>query len=556
MGLWCNKGSLRLAAALALGLTGLSGCGGNSITEKLTRMLPDSTPYRYAAIVADDSAAVVAAQDVITRGGTAADAAVSLYFTLAVTMPSVASLGGGGTCLVHDPKRKRTEMLDFIAPQPASGVAQGDRPSAVPGNVRGMAILHGRYGQLPWRDLLAKAEDLARGGVMLSRPTAGDLARAAGPLFADETARSVFATDKGAPRVEGDVVRQVDLGATIAQVRARGAGAFYTGTLADRIVAGVVRAGGTLTKEDLRSMVPQWRPAPSVDFEKGRLYVSAPPALGGVTAAEMWQMLVTDARYSKAPAEERMHLLAEVSRRALHDRGAWLALNGNVDAEAQQMLSSEHARSLMSNYDPESATPVSAFAGQSGDEMENPSGTGFVVVDGTGLAVACSVTLYNPFGTGRLVPGIGIFLAQAPGVGSRNPYSLGPVMVTDPDGEVFRFAAAGAGGGAVAPAIVSVAARTLLDGEPLADAMKGGRVFASPTSGSVVVESADSAPRVETLVRRGHDVRRIDSLGRINVVYCASGLPTDSLRYAKCSPETDNRGEGLGVTLLLQQHQE
>jgi hypothetical protein len=58
---------------------------------------------------------------------------------------------------------------------------------------------------------------------------------------------------------------------------------------------------------------------------------------------------------------------------------------------------------------------------------------------------------------------------------------------------------------------------------------------------------------VETLVRRGHDVRRLDSLGRINVIYCASGLPVDSLRYAKCSPETDNRGDGLGVTFLLQQ---
>ena len=499
------------------------------------------------------STAVVAAQDVITRGGTAADAAVSLYFTLAVTMPSVASLGGGGTCLVHDPKKKRTEMLDFIALQPASGVAHGDRPSAVPGNVRGMAVLHSRYGKMPWRDLLAKAEDLARGGAMLSRPTAGDLARAAGPLFQDEGARAVFATDKGAPRVEGDAVRQVDLGATLGQIRARGAGTFYTGTLADRIVAGVTRAGGTLTKDDLRSMVPQWRPAPSVEFEKGRLYVSAPPALGGVTAAEMWQMLVTDDRYVKAPAEERMHLLAEVTRRALHDRGAWLALNGNVDAEAQRMLSSEHARTLMRNYDPESATPASAFTGQSGEEMENPSGTGFVVVDGTGLAVACSMTLYNPFGTGRLVPGIGIFLAQAPGVGSRNPHSLGPVMVTDRDGEIFRFAAAGAGGGAAAPAIISVAARTLLDGEPLADAMKGGRVYASPASGSVIVESAESTPRVETLSRRGHDVRKLDALGQLNVVYCASGLPIDSLRYAKCSPETDNRGEGLGVTFLLQQ---
>ena len=102
------------------------------------------------------------------------------------------------------------------------------------------------------------------------------------------------------------------------------------------------------------------------------------------------------------------------------------------------------------------------------------------------------------------------------------------------------------------PAIVNVAARTLLDKEPLADAMKGGRVYASPANTSVVVESSESDPRVETLVRRGYDVRRLDALGRLNAVYCASGLPVDSLRNAKCSPESDTRGDGLGATLLLQ----
>jgi gamma-glutamyltranspeptidase/glutathione hydrolase len=550
--MWSNKGPWSVVAALILGLAPLSGCGGGQITEKLGRMLPDRTPYIYAAVVADDAVAVVGAQDMLARGGTAADAAVSLYFTLAVTMPSVASLGGGGACLVHDPKAGRTEMLDFISPAPASGLAQGDRPSAVPGNVRGMAVLHSRYGRLPWADLLARPESLARSGTVLSRPTAQELARAAGPLFADEDAKSVFAARNGTPLAEGDTVYQVELGATLGQIRMRGAGAFYTGPLADRFVAGVERAGGTLTKNDLRSFVPQWREAPSVSFDGGRLFVAGPPALAGLAAAQMWQMLVTDGRYANAPAEERMHLLAEVSRRALNDRGEWLAANGNASAEAKRLLSSERARSLMSNYDPEAPTPPTAFSGQGAEVPENPSGTGFIVVDGSGLAVACTVTLYNPFGTGRLVPGIGAFLAQAPGVGSRNPYSLGPVIVTDSDDKVFRFAAAGAGGAAVPLAIVNVAARTLLDNEPLTDAMKGGRVYANPANTSVIVETSESAPRVDTLVRRGHDVRRLDALGRLNVVYCASGLPVDSLRNAQCSPESDTRGDGLGATLLLQ----
>lgn len=549
--MWCKKGSLRRIAAAGLGFAGLAACGGDSVTGRIGNLLPDPNQYLFAAISADDATAVAAAQDIIVQGGTAADAAVALYFTMAVTRPSIASLGGGGACLVHDPRRKTTEMLDFIAPVPASGVAGGNRPSAVPGNVRGMAVLHSRYGRLAWSRLLIRAEDLARRGIVVSPELAQNLERVAGPLFADREARAVFATADGQPVRSGDLVRQVDLGVTLGQIRVRGAGAFYTGNFASRIVDSVRTAGGTLTKADLRTMVPRWRPALSASFGEGRMFAAGPPAYGGVAAAQMWQMLVTDARYAKAPAEERLHLLAEVARRAQNDRQTLIVANGNVEAEAGRLLSDGHARSSMSNYDPEAATSPTAFEAAAGATPENPSGTGFVVVDGTGLAVACNVTLYNAFGTGRLVPSVGIFMAQAPGVGSRNPYSLGPVIVTGPGNRLFRFAAAGAGGAAVAPSIVTVAARTLLNGEDLKDAMTGGRVYAVPATQSVVVEAGESAPRVETLARRGHDVRRLAALARLNAVYCKTGLPVESLGKAECGARSDG-GDGNSATLLIQ----
>lgn len=550
--MWSKKGArMKIGVVFACSLF-LSACGDSRFSDTLETILPDPSDYVYGAFVADDSRAVVAARNALAKGGSAADAAVALYFTLSVTMPSVASLGGGGVCLVHDPRTQRTEMLDFIAPEPKSGVSGGDRPTAVPANVRGMAALHSRFGRLRWSDTVLHAETLARGGFVVSKETASDLARAARPLFVDEGARRVFSMADGSPVTEGELIRQVELGATLGQIRARGAGAFYTGPLANRLVEGMRQAGGTITNQDLRSYRPRWRPALTVQYGEDNLHVAGPPVLSGAVIAQMWQMLLTDKRYEKAPAEERPHLLAEVARRAFSDRETWININGDRQTQSTRLLSSDRARQLMTSYDAGRATPPGVPQSGGGRISENPSGTGFVVVDGLGLAVACTTTLYNPFGTGRLVPGVGIFMAQAPGVGSRNPYSLSPAMVTGRDGKIFRFAAAGVAGQAVPSVIVGVAARTLLENQTAKEAVTGPRLHPLPGSDAVIVEASETPPRVETLARRGHSVLRQPSLGRVNVIYCSTGIPIPSLSKVNCRPVADNRGSGTGLELLIE----
>src|SRR5260370_24715454 len=76
----------------------LAGCGGSGVLPKL-----DTPRIRLAGYaIGDEPRAVKIAQDMLVQGGTVADAGVALALALTVTLPSRASLGGGGACLIRN----------------------------------------------------------------------------------------------------------------------------------------------------------------------------------------------------------------------------------------------------------------------------------------------------------------------------------------------------------------------------------------------------------------------------------------------------------------------
>ena len=122
---------VRHALALA-GLFLLAACGGSETdreTEQaaqaanpaglslggrgLSRVVADGVTSPFSAVAADESRAAEVGRDVLLAGGNAADAAVAMYFAMAVTLPSAASLGASGACIVHNDKTKAAEAFVF-----------------------------------------------------------------------------------------------------------------------------------------------------------------------------------------------------------------------------------------------------------------------------------------------------------------------------------------------------------------------------------------------------------------------------------------------------------
>ncbi|MDP6391120.1 MAG: gamma-glutamyltransferase [Alphaproteobacteria bacterium] len=500
----------------------------------------------YGAIAGDESSAVLVGHDMLSSGGSAADAAVAMAFMLSVTLPSRASLGGGGVCMVASPLKGGVRMLDFMPPASRSPGPHTDRPSAVPTMVRGMAALHAAFGRLPWAQLIAPAEQLARVGQTVTRPLGEDLTKLAGPLFTDPESRATFSRRGGGPVAVGGRLVQLNLRTLLAQIRVRGAGDFYNGNLARRLVDAVVAAGGSLGREELRTYLPKWRQVAGVPFGRDVLHAPTPPATGGVVAAQMWHMLVAEGRYAKVPVAERPHLLAETAKRAFGNRTRWLNRDGTSREKIQATLSAERARGLMNNYRPGRASSAAGFHADRSQPGDTSSGTGFVVVDGKGLAVACNLTMYHLFGTGRTAPGLGIVLAAAPDGKTRHPFSLGPVLVTRASDRAFRFAAAGSGGAAAVTAIVGVAAQTLIDGLPLKQAIQTPRLHHGGMPDRVLVEGG---PLAAALAERGHRVEQAASLARVNAIFCPAGLSPKPERR-DCVAANDNRGAGLAAILV------
>ena len=110
----CNKTIIRRLSGQIIRLLVVFAVMGCSVYDD--PILPDIKSF--AGVSGDEPRSVIEARRVLKRGGTAADAATAMYFVLSVNLPSAASLGGGGVCLVFRPKSKKEdesiEVLEFF----------------------------------------------------------------------------------------------------------------------------------------------------------------------------------------------------------------------------------------------------------------------------------------------------------------------------------------------------------------------------------------------------------------------------------------------------------
>lgn len=498
----------------------------------------------FGDVAADEPEAVEVARQVLSAGGTAADAAVALDFTLAVTLPSRASLGAGGICIAYDNPSQKLDVLDFTPKASSQGAGKSMAPIAIPGNPRAMFALHSKYGRLQWEQLLGPAEKLARSGTPVSKALGHDLALGAGLLVNDPESTRIFARKDGGVLHDGENLVQADLGVLIGRLRTAGPGDMYDGMLAPAVARRYGEAGeatgSSISADDLRDYQPDWKQPVTVPFGDDTLYFAPPPSAAGVVTAEIWLMLNEGDQYKNAKDADRAHLFAEASMRAFTDRASWLGAGGESKTGVKDVVTEAHAKDLMTSFSATQHTPASDLKPAPVAMPENPAATSFVVVDREGSAVACTLTMNNLFGLGRVVRGTGIMAAMAPLKGSAVT-ALSPMLVIDQKESQMKFAAGASGGAAAPAALATVALDSLVRGRPLREAIADKRLFDAGAPDVLVYEKGLASDTVSALTALKYKVFGIESLGLVNAISCPEGLPKEP---KSCAVATDPRGYG------------
>lgn len=380
------------------------------------------------AVVTAEQHATEAGLQVLREGGNALDAAITVGFTLSVTLPRAANIGGGGFLLYHDAGSGQTFALDYREMAPAKAFrdmflddegkadANLSRKSplavGVPGTVAGLLEAHRRFGTLPLERLMAPAIALAREGFVISPHFQDLLEKAAGDNRLDETARMVFHGSDGEPRKAGEILIQEDLAQTLASIAEKGKDGFYTGSTAQAIVETLADKGGLITMEDMASYQPVWREPVTGTYKGHAIHSMPPPSSGGVHLVQMLQLLENFPLESWGHnSAQAVHVIAEVMKRAYADRSKYLGDPDFADVPMEQLLSEAHEARVLKQINSISPTPSDLIRpGLPEGPAESTETTHFSIVDKDGNAVANTTTLNFSFGSGIMAWGTGVLL--------------------------------------------------------------------------------------------------------------------------------------------------
>ncbi len=508
--------------------------------------------------------------EVLKQGGNAIDAAIATALTLGVVEPYASGLGGGGMAIVYIAKENKSYIVDFQDVGPLKCRPDtykringkipefkkiGYKSVAVPGELRGLELLHQKFGSKQWSSLFTAAIKTAEQGFEVTKTLNGiiteDMMRIEKyPTGSQKWFQKQFYKD-GLPLQPKEKYYNKELAATLKKIASGGADVFYKGEIAEAIAKEFAKpeAEGWITKQDLANYKAVLR-EPLRGIYRDYEIFSFPPAGSGMVVLEMLNIMEGFDLAKMGRGADFQHVFIETQKLAFADRSEHGGDTDFVKVPIDRLLDKKYAEQQRKRIDLKKA-----FAGrrEAGFEAESGSTTSFAVIDKEGNMVSITKTLGHFMGSGVAVPGTGFILndhmdtfyanpksRNAPAPGKRVFSSISSSLVTKDGKPVMAVGSPGAS------RIISTVAEIIINvidfKMDLQQAINADRVH-NRNEKVTSIEGSVTPEIIKKLEERGHKINKLKKLD----LYFGGAQGVMLRSDGKIQGAADPRRDGIAV---------
>lgn len=342
---------------------------------------------------------------ILEAGGNAVDAAIAGAVLLGICEPQMTGLGGDCFVLVKPAGSEKIVALNGSGRAPAGLSAaamrargekvvppQGVEAITIPGAVDAFCRLSSDWGKIGLAQTLAPAIRYAEEGVPVAPRVARDWALAEPTLKG--VARNLYLTGGKVP-VIGQLFRAPGQAEVLRRIAAKGRDGFYSGEVADDMVASLQALGGSHTLADFEATACTYS-EPVCGTYRGFELVEHPPNGQGVTAILLGNILqASDIARLDPFGAKRAHLEAEAAILAHAASDRFLADPDHM-TRLDHLLSPATGARLAALIDPDRA----GSAPGPRTEAVHRDTVYITVVDRDRMAVSLIYSIYWSFGAG------------------------------------------------------------------------------------------------------------------------------------------------------------
>ncbi|WP_299845077.1 gamma-glutamyltransferase family protein [uncultured Roseovarius sp.] len=345
------------------------------------------------------------AVNILERGGNAMDAAIAGAILLGICEPQMTGLGGDCFVLFNTPGNDEVRAFNGSGKAPHAASAEALRAKGhdtvplnsadavtIPGAIDAFCRLSETHGKLGLDALLAPTIHYAETGIPVAPRVASDWPSAAKMLQGHGLTHYM---PGGIPLKTGQIFRAPQQSEVLRRIAKTGRDAFYTGEIADDMLATLNAAGGTHTAEDFAS-VAGTDATPISGAYKDIEIVEHPPNSQGATAILLLNILKHfDIAALDPLGSQRAHIEAEASKLAYDARDRILA-DPDSTARLGHLLSEDTAAQLAALIDPKQAQHKTSTL----TEAVHRDTVYITVVDRDRMAVSLIYSIFHGFGSG------------------------------------------------------------------------------------------------------------------------------------------------------------